>query len=237
MDTNYSKKIYEQESIVDYYDKIAHKFQLFKSEKIMFEKYVDKKNKILDIGCGAGRTTIGLYNLGYLNIVGIDISSKMIEKAKENCTDIEFKEVDVINMPFEDNYFDTAFFSFNGLMLLPKYENRLKAIKEIKRVIKKNSIFIFSTPYLDNKLEYDFWANRVKNSKIDINEESFGDIYLDDMGVEKIYLHMPFISEIKEMLESAKFEILEVKRRVDVTIEEQFIEEELDDNLIWIVRS
>ena len=41
----------------------------------------DKNNKILDVGCGSGAFSFVLFEQGFRNITGIDISDKLIEIA------------------------------------------------------------------------------------------------------------------------------------------------------------
>ena len=236
-DTDYVKEVYENDSIVNYYNEIVDSFGIMVSEKLVFEKYVDLNHKILDIGCGAGRTTIGLKKLGYNSIVGIDISENMILKARSNDPSLQFIISSVLNLPFNDNTFDVAFFSFNGLMLIPDIVNRRKAMIEIRRILKSEGIFIFSTPYLDNKLEKPFWKERLKSADLENSDIELGDLFIDDMGVKDIYIHMPFIQEIKDMLNETGYTIVEYKPRTDIYIESEEIENELDDNLYWIVRS
>jgi len=48
-----------------------------------FSQFVKKEDKILDVGCGYGRTLNELYSKGYKNLCGIDFSNKMIERGKE----------------------------------------------------------------------------------------------------------------------------------------------------------
>ncbi len=47
-----------------------------------FDKYINKDDNILDLGCGAWRTTFVLNKLGYHNIVGVDIAESLIDFAK-----------------------------------------------------------------------------------------------------------------------------------------------------------
>ena len=229
------KMTYENQSMVDYYNEIVTRIGLFNSEKHIICKYIDKDKFILDVGCGAGRTTIGLKSIGYKRIVGVDISGKMIKQAKCNDSSIEFLTADALNLPFESKTFDTVFFSFNGLMLIPGYANRKRAISEFKRVLKPEGYLIFSTPYLDNKLNNEFWARKIEESGGSY-DESLSDIYVEDMGVENIYIHIPLVEEVKKMLVSEEFKIVELIPRIEVCLEEQNIEEELDDNIYWIAR-
>ena len=62
-------------------------------------------SRILDIGCGTGHHASSLAEKGY-NVVGIDISPSMINKAKENYPNIDFKVDDALNtMAFPANSF------------------------------------------------------------------------------------------------------------------------------------
>lgn len=234
--TKHIKEIYEHESIVEYYDLVVDKIGILNSERIIIQKYIDRRCRILDIGCGAGRTTIGLKKLGYKS-VGIDISERMIEKAKQRDALIDFTVADVLRLPFNNESFDAAFFSFNGLMLIPNIENRKKAIIEVKRILKPGGYFIFSTPYLDNKADNPFWKERLQCSNSYDSLINLGDLFIDDMGVENIYIHIPFIKEIENMLGECGYSIIEYKPRTQIYMENDDVENELDDNLYWIVRS
>lgn len=57
----YTKKEYNQESNIKRYTESIDEVGLWESEKIVFNKYINFNDKILDLGCGAGRTTINLY--------------------------------------------------------------------------------------------------------------------------------------------------------------------------------
>jgi SAM-dependent methyltransferase len=240
MNTDYTKSIFSNINLVNYYDKLTTKVGLFKSEAIIFNQYVKRQDKILDLGCGTGRTTIGLYQLGFKNVIGADISEKMIEKAKQNANTlnypIQFEIADALSLPFSAGSFNVIFFSFNGLMLIPQKINRNMVTSEIHRILVNKGYFIFSTPYLDNKLDKSFWAQRLIESKHDINNEKFGDIFLEDCGVQNIFIHIPMSSEIIEMLGNESFDIIEMIPRINICKEDDFIENELDENMFWVAR-
>ena len=63
------------------------------------------KSIILDIGCGTGHHVSSLAERGY-KVVGIDISDSMIEKAKKNYPNLDFKVTDALEtMAFPANSF------------------------------------------------------------------------------------------------------------------------------------
>jgi SAM-dependent methyltransferase len=47
-----------------------------------FQKLVHMNARVLDVGCGYGRTLNELYEKGYTNTVGIDFSVKMFERGR-----------------------------------------------------------------------------------------------------------------------------------------------------------
>ncbi len=55
----------------DYWSSVAdsRNFTTIFDEKV-FRNYVSKNSKILDVGCGYGRTLNELYHAGYKNLVG-----------------------------------------------------------------------------------------------------------------------------------------------------------------------
>ncbi|MBW7954461.1 class I SAM-dependent methyltransferase [Candidatus Gracilibacteria bacterium] len=127
----------------------SNKFYLKDKEDLFFLNK-SKNLKILDIGCGGGRTTFSLYNLGFNNIIAGDYSNRMIEKAKNNSLELKIEEnlfyvIDATNLEtFKDDIFDIVFFSYNGIDYIPSIEYRLKAFKEINRVLKKGGSFFYS---------------------------------------------------------------------------------------------
>ncbi|MCK4981025.1 MAG: class I SAM-dependent methyltransferase [Candidatus Delongbacteria bacterium] len=101
---------------------------------------IDKPVSIVDFGCGYGRMGIELLKLlpAGSSYTGIDISEKLINTAKKIFSDLslqgDFYVGDAREVPFKDNLFDIAL-SYTVLMHIA---DPMKALKEMKRVVKDN---------------------------------------------------------------------------------------------------
>lgn len=96
-------------------------------------------NKVyLDLGCGYGRTLIPHAKQGTKISLGIDISSVMLDKAMELCRQYEANCIlvhgDILDMPFQDNSFDTVYST--AVMLHLDNDSARKVMSEIKRLLK-----------------------------------------------------------------------------------------------------
>ena len=134
---------------------------LWESERLLVDRYVDWGDAVLDIGCGAGRTTFGLYDAGYRHITGYDLSSTMIGAARrisrERALLVRFDVGDAVSLPYADASFDGALFSNQGFMCIPGQERRLKAMREARRVLRPGAHFVFSTHDRDSSRHLEFW--------------------------------------------------------------------------------
>lgn len=177
--------------------------------------------EILDIGCGAGRTTFGLYKEGYTNIVGLDLSKEMIaacEKHKGE-SQINFIVGDAQKLNFEDNSFDACLFSFNGLMGIPIAQRRENVMKEIFRVLKPSGYFIFTVHDRECYLFRDFWKLQQENWRPIPNKLfEFGDILVPEPKNSDVFsfMHVPSIDEIQNILFNIGFKNIKHKRMSEI---------------------
>jgi SAM-dependent methyltransferase len=119
---------------------------LYPGERFALNRYYPNglaSVRVLDLGCGSGRSTRILKQMG-ADVVGVDISSGLISAAKSAAPEIEFVVADAQQLPFEDESFDTVMFSFNGLDYVNPRQRRTKAVQEIHRVLKAAGIFMVS---------------------------------------------------------------------------------------------
>ncbi|OHX32108.1 class I SAM-dependent methyltransferase [Bacillus mycoides] len=100
-----------------------------------FEQYVEKEVQVLDVGCGDGYGTYKLSLTGY-KAVGVDLSEVMIQKGKERGEgpNLSFIKGDLSSLSFENEKFE-AIMAINSLEWT---EEPLRALNEIKRVLKKD---------------------------------------------------------------------------------------------------
>ena len=112
-----------------------------KTRKILLERFSKNKltlkdfNNVLDDGCGSGRYSLALKQLGVKEVIGIDVSQNSIDFANSMNIfdeDVSFLKASVLDIPFEDNKFDFVF--SNGV--LHHTINTLKGLEEIYRVMK-----------------------------------------------------------------------------------------------------
>ena len=61
---------------VVHYARAAHRLGLWASERQLIERaFPDRGARLLELGCGAGRVTLGLWELGYRRLTAIDFAA------------------------------------------------------------------------------------------------------------------------------------------------------------------
>jgi len=139
MESSEIKKIYSRYSPV--YDAIFSSM-FFPRIRLGLEKIgIEKGDRIIEVGIGTG-ISLPLYP-DACRVVGIDITRKMLEKAKKKkdkfgLEHVDLLEMDAENITFSDDSFDHAVVPF----VVSVVSNPEKMVSEIKRVTKKNGKII-----------------------------------------------------------------------------------------------
>ncbi|MGS2763189.1 bifunctional demethylmenaquinone methyltransferase/2-methoxy-6-polyprenyl-1,4-benzoquinol methylase UbiE [Sinomicrobium sp. M5D2P9] len=111
---------------------------------------------VLDIATGTGDLAINLAQTGAKKIVGLDISSGMLEVGKRKVAEkkldntIEMVLGDSENLPFEDNSFDAVTVAFG----VRNFETLEKGLAEILRVLKPGGCFVILETSVPTKTPY-----------------------------------------------------------------------------------
>lgn len=124
-----------------------------------FSKLVPLKSRVLDYGCGYGRTSQALFETGYTNLTGVDSSSQMIHRGNLEYPHLSLISIDSPTLKYPDNHFD-AIVLCAVLTCIPDKQEKLVVINEFRRVLKPGGIV--------HMVEYCSEANRVFKSKLGV---------------------------------------------------------------------
>lgn len=130
------------------YSKTAKEYDTFsrrvdmRHEYEQFRTYMGgSEGSILDIGCGTGRDSQALYELGY-DLTGIDLSEKMLELARFKAPKADLHLMDFRSLRFKDSTFDGIW--ANATMFLVQRNEIEEVLREAIRVLKQGGIGFLS---------------------------------------------------------------------------------------------
>ncbi len=119
------------DEIASGYDELHREEQIKKIKVILNNIKINKKDKVLDVGCGP------CYLAEFIDCdyTGIDPSEKLLNLNKNK----KIKKIIGVaeNLPFPDHYFDVVF----SITAIHNFKDLEKGISEIKRVGKKRFVF------------------------------------------------------------------------------------------------
>ena len=110
------------------------------------EKFLPpRKGLVLDLGCGEAYTSIYCLNY-YPYVIGLDLSIKVLKKAKEKAKSQRVKGLDLINgdalkLPFKDDTFDVVL----TYDMYEHIQHQDELLREVYRVIKPRGILVLTT--------------------------------------------------------------------------------------------
>jgi len=118
---------------------ILHPGGIEKSDEMARMCEIEKCKKVLDIGSGKGITACYLAEKYECEVVGVDLSERMVEYANEMVKKkglddrVSFRRVDAHNLPFEDVSFDIVLAECTTVLL-----DKEKAFSEFIRITKQD---------------------------------------------------------------------------------------------------
>lgn len=172
-----------EEKLIEYYNKFNEDKRLTRRHGIVeytttmkyIQKYLKSKNdpKILDVGAGTGKYSISLYEEGYdvtamelvkHNLMTLKAKNKHVKAILGNATNLS---------SFNDKTFDMVLL-FGPLYHLITKEEKIKALKEAKRVLKDDGVILISYYMNDYAIiKHGFMESAIKdaikNNQVDNN--------------------------------------------------------------------
>ena len=126
--------------IATLYDLLDFPFEYGRYRKLRPLLFEGLSGRILDAGVGTGRN-IPFYPPN-ADIVGIDFSPAMLARAQRRArtfgSNVRFRRMDVTQLAFPDNHFDSGIASF--LFCVLPDEQQLSGLKELRRVVKPGGL-------------------------------------------------------------------------------------------------
>ena len=187
--------MHELKDIIDCYDKTAKSYaDKFINE--LDEKHFDQillkafgsqninNGRIIDFGCGPGQTTKFLFDNGFQNILGTDISTEMVKVATRLNPHIKFEQSNLLQLKYADGSFGSAI-AFYAIVHFD-YEQVKKALIEVKRVLSKNGEFLFSFHIGNETVSLDKFLDKDVKIKFQFFEVDKIKTIVEEVGLEII---------------------------------------------------
>jgi len=143
-----------KQKLTDFYNKFNEDKRLdrrhgqveYQTSMAYLHRYLSPGDRIVDIGAGAGRYSLTLKNEGY-DVTAVEYVRPNIGKIRSKDRELKVIEASAVDLSmFQDEEFDVSIL-FGPMYHLYSKEDRIKALKEAKRITRK---YIFVT-YIMNE--------------------------------------------------------------------------------------
>lgn len=177
------------------------------SKRVIASLLPENSNKLIDLGIGTGLELKEIFNrFPNIQITGVDISKKMLEKLKENYhnKDIDLYHMNYLQHEFKKDYYDVAL----SVMTLHHYTREIKIdlYKKIVECLLSKGVYI----------ECDYMISEAECANPQLKEDYFMSEYKrlrKEQGLSKnVHYHydIPYsVSNQIKMLKESGFQVVE----------------------------
>jgi ubiquinone/menaquinone biosynthesis C-methylase UbiE len=188
-------------SQIDYWNRVANEKRFshpLRTDWLL--RYLnDTQDRLLDYGCGYGRTLAELSTAGYSNIVGMDFSEAMLARAQTVVPSAALIRNDGHGLPFKNDCLD-AVLLFAVLTCIPVSDDQRLLLAEVRRVLRPGGLLYVSDLLVNNDER-----NRERYSQYAEAYGSYGVFELPE-GVVVRHHQKEWIDEITRAFEQLEFE-------------------------------
>ena len=167
----------------------------------------------VDLGCGSGRLTRVLLDLG-MSVAAVDLSTHMLTQTMKSNADhadhlipIQANLVDLRGLC--DASFSTAICMFSTLGMVQHRTNRQSVLSQVFRILKPGGVFIVHVHSLWGQAYTSIGRSWLLRSAFDRSME-WGDRIYPYRGVPGMFLHLFRPSEIRSDLRRAGFRLVKI---------------------------
>jgi SAM-dependent methyltransferase len=160
--------------------------------------------RILDYGCGYGRTVAGLVSGGFTRVTGVDVSPGMIARGRVLDSSLDLRLFDGGELPFGPGSFDCCLL-MAVLTCIPTDGGQQRAVEDLRRVLAPGGILVVS----DFPLQQDP-RNRERYNRFAAEYGVYGVFRLPDGGVMRHH-DMAWIEDLLagfELVEHSAFSVV-----------------------------
>ena len=199
----------------DYDDAFAAQ-DLFEFDEAVINRHFDKPGVVVDLGCGTGRILIPLARRGF-RTVGVDLSPHMLEvvgeKAELDRLKVDRVRGNIVELDFvADECADYSICMFSTLGMIRGSPSRRRVVENARRILKPGGLFAL---HVHNRWYNLFvpqgraWVFRNWFGWLTGQPQELGDKFYNYRGIPQMFMHVFTQTELKRLLVSAGFEIVE----------------------------
>ena len=188
-------------SQISYWDRVAHEKRFSHPLRLdwLEQNLNNPRARILDYGCGYGRTLSELSLAGYTNIIGMDFSECMLRRCRCESAESRLIRNDGRSLPFKNDCFD-AVLLFAVLTCIPDNNEQRLLLTEVERVLRPGGLI-----YLSDLLVNDDARNRERYQQYAEAYKCYGVFELPE-GVVVRHHKKKWIEEITSSFLSLEYE-------------------------------
>ena len=188
-------------SQTDYWNRVANekRFSHPLRANWLLRYLKNPRAKLLDYGCGYGRTLAELAEAGYQNLAGVDFSEVMLARAQPAVPFAQLVRNDGHGIPFKNECFD-AVLLFAVLTCIPDSDEQRSLLAEVKRVLRPGGLLYVSDLLVNNDRR-----NRERYERDARKFKCYGVFELPE-GVVVRHHQKEWIDEVTSPFEQLEFE-------------------------------
>lgn len=187
-----------------YWDRVAHEKRFSHPlRKDWLARSLNTQGRILDYGCGYGRTLAELSQAGFRNIVGMDFSAVMLSRCRSEVPHARLIRNDGLGLPLQPGSFD-AVLLFAVLTCLPDNSEQRLLLAAIEQVLRPGGVV-----YLSDLLVNDDARNRERYQQFAATYNCYGVFELPE-GIAVRHHEEKWIAELTRSFQRLEYEPFKV---------------------------
>lgn len=140
-----------------YVEQIFNELEHKPLDRLLLNRFADSvgtSSRVCDLGCGPGHVTRYLRERG-VNICGVDLSSAMVDQARQLCPGIEFKIGNMLSLEFDRESL-AGIIAFYSIIHIPRNEV-VNLLSEMKRILEPGGHLLVAFHIGNEILHLDEW--------------------------------------------------------------------------------